>query len=222
MSATPPLDKEAAPRSRSAASVEPIAPEESHNSSQSQPPVKSGPRLYQLKPICPRFSTIDWIRLRRWQRMKDHERWIYGFVIDARERTFLVTVTFFRFVSDEQAKKAGRRFLQKRLARIVEAYVRVIERQKNGRAHIHFILRVVASAIACGWKLIELTIEWHGATYGFGRCEVELVKSPQKLAAYLVKSLREGARRATGRVVTYSQNIARPKYHEIYAMGGQK
>jgi hypothetical protein len=144
--------------------------------------------------------------------MKDHERWIYDFMVKARERTFFVTVTFIRLVSDKQAKEVGRRFLQKRLKRIVEAYVRVIERQKNGRAHIHFVFRVITSATACGWKLIWLALQWHGASYGFGRYEIESVRSPKKLAWYLVKSFREGALRATGKVVTYANNVRRVKY----------
>ena len=73
----------------------------------------------------PGFSTTDWIKLRRWQRMKDHARWITDFILEAHERTLFVTVTFFRFVSDRQAKEAGRRFFQKRLAAVIEGYVRV-------------------------------------------------------------------------------------------------
>jgi hypothetical protein len=203
---------DAAPQPRSAASLKTNSAEESHISSKTQTPAQVGPRLYQLKPICPGFSTTGWIKLRRWQRMKDHARWITDFILEAHERTLFVTVTFSQFVSDKNAKEAGRRFLQKRLSHAVEAYVRVIERQGNGRAHIHWIFRLVASAIACGCKIIQLSIKWHGRSFGFGRCQVEPVWHPERLAWYLVKSFKEGALRATGKVVTYSSNIHRMKY----------
>jgi hypothetical protein len=203
---------DAAPRLRRAASVKTNPAEEPHNSSRTQPPGRVGPRLYRLKPICPGFSTTDWIKLRRWQRMKDHARWITDFILEAHERTLFVTVTFSRFESDERAKELGRRFFQKWLAPIIEGYVRVIERQGNERAHIHWIFRLVAPAIACGCKIIQLSIKWHGRRFGFGRCEVEPVRHPERLAWYLVKSFKEGALRATGKVVTYSNNICRVKY----------
>ena len=135
---------------------------EPHNSSKTQPPGLVGPCLYQLKPICSGFSTTDWIKLRRWQRMKDHERWIRDFIVEAHDRTLFVTVTFYRFASARQAKAAARRFLRKRLAAVIEAYVRVIERQGNGRAHIHWLFRLISSASVCGWKAIELAIARHG------------------------------------------------------------
>jgi hypothetical protein len=144
--------------------------------------------------------------------MKDHARCITDFIMEARERTLFVTVTFSRFESDERAKELGRRFFQKWLASIMEGYVRVIERQENGRPHIHWIFRLVAPAIACGGKIIQLTIKWHGRSFGFGRCEVERVWHPKRLAWYLVKSFKEGALRATGKVVTYSQSVRRVKY----------
>ena len=203
---------DAAPRLRRAASVKTDPAEEPHNSSKTEAPARVGPRLYQLKPICPKFGTTDWIRLRRWQRMKDHKRWIYDFILEAHDRTLFVTVTFSRFESDVRAKELGRRFFQKWLAPIIEGYVRVIERQSNGRAHIHWIFRLVAPAIACGRKIIQLSIKWHGRSFGFGRCEVEPVWYPERLAWYLVKSFKEGAWRATGKIVTYSNNVRRVKY----------
>ena len=212
MNAKSPPKKEAASRSRSAASIKTNSTDQSHNSSRSQPPARVGVRFYPLKPICPRFSTNDWIKLRRWQRMKDHAQWITDFILEAHERTFFVTVTFFRFVSDRQAKEAGRRFFQKRLAPVIEGYVRVMERQRNGRPHVHWIFRLVAPAIACGCKIIQLSIKWHGRSFGFGRCEIERVRHPERLAWYLVKSFKEGALRATGKVVTYSNNLRRVKY----------
>ena len=169
-------------------------------------------RLYQLKPICPRFDTNDWPKLRRWQRMKDHARWITDFILEAHERTLFVTVTFFRFESDERAKELGRRFFQKWLAPIIEGYIRIIERQRSGRAHIHWIFRLITPARACGCKIIQLSIKSHGRSFGFGRSEVEPVWHPMRIGRYLVKSFREGALRATGKVVTYSQSVRRVKY----------
>ncbi len=186
--------------------------EEPHNSSKTQPPGLVGPRLYQLKPICSGLITTDWINLRRWQRMKYHARWITDFILEAHERTFFVTVTFFRFVSDRQAKEAGRRFFQKRLAPFIEGYVRVIERQRNGRPHVHWIFRLIASACTDDWKIIKLAIQRYGRMFGFGRFDCDPVEHPKKLAWYLVKSFKEGALRASGKVVTYSNNIRRVKY----------
>jgi len=50
------------------------SPKESHNPSQTQPPAQVGPCLYQRKPICPKFNANDRIKLRRWQRKKNHAR----------------------------------------------------------------------------------------------------------------------------------------------------
>jgi hypothetical protein len=176
--------KEAAPRPRSAASLKTNSAEESHISSKTQTPAPVGPRLYQLKPICPGFSTTDWIKLRRWQRMKDHARWITDFILEAHERTFFVTVTFFRFVSDRQAKEAGRRFFQKRLAPVIEGYVRVIERQRNGRPHVHWMFRLITSACTDDWKIIKLAIQRYGRMFGFGRFGCDPVETSQE--AFLV------------------------------------
>ena len=211
MSAASPQN-DAAPRLRRAASVKTNPAEEPHNSSKTQPPGQVGPRFYQVKPICPGFSTTDWIKLRRWQRMMDHARWITDFILEAHERTFFVTVTFFRFVSDRQAKEAGRRFFQKRLAPVIEGYVRVIERQRNGRPHVHWIFRLITSACTDDWKIIKLAIQRYGRMFGFGRFDCDPVEHPKKLAWYLVKSFKEGALHATGKVVTYSNNLRRVKY----------
>jgi hypothetical protein len=192
--------------------VKTIPAEEPENSSKTQPPGPVGPRLYQLKPICSGLITTDWIKLRRWQRRKDHERWIRDFIVEAHDRTLFVTVTFYRFASARQAKAAARRFLRKRLAAVIEAYVRVIERQGNGCAHIHLLLRLISSASVYGWKAIELAIARHGKGLGFGRYQVEFVRHPLKLARYLTKTLADSEERVEGKVVTYSTNIRRVRY----------
>jgi hypothetical protein len=203
--------KEAAPLSGKAANRRRTTIRESRISSETQAQQIDG-RLYQLKPICTTFGQIDWKNLRRWQRRKDHERWIRDFIVEAHDRTLFVTVTFYRFASARQAKAAARRFLRKRLAAVIEAYVRVIERQGNGRAHIHWLLRLISSASVCGWKAIELAIARHGKGLGFGRYQVEFVGHPLKLARYLTKTLTDSEERVDGKVITYSTNIRRVRY----------
>jgi hypothetical protein len=206
-----PPDKKEATRAGMKAAKTDSANQDSHN--QADPLVKqqSGP-LYHLKPNCPSFRQNDWKNLRRWQRRKDDERWIRAFIVEAHDRTLFVTVTFNRFVSARQAKEAARRFLQKRLASVIEAYVRVIERQGNGRAHIHWLLRLISSTNACGWKAIELAIARHGKRLGFGRYQVEFIGHRIRLARYLTKTLKDSEERVEGKVITYSTNIRRVRY----------
>jgi hypothetical protein len=78
----------------------------------------------------------------------------------------------------------GRRFFQKRLAPVIEGYVRVIERQRNGRPHVHWMFRLITSACTDDWKIIKLAIQRYGRMFGFGRFGCDPVETSQE--AFLV------------------------------------
>jgi hypothetical protein len=149
-----------------------------------------------------------------WKRGRDYGRTIEAMIEKEPARTFHLWLTFEKPVPYHEAKKRAIAFVRKRLRQIIEAAVWVFELQRSGRPHLHWLIRVIEAARACGWKIIRLAIARHGGDYGIGRSKIdERIRSAGELASYLTKAFRNAAFRVRGmRVIGFWGDVQRVRY----------
>ncbi len=147
----------------------------------------------------------------QWKRRTNHRRWIYRYVSEEPERTIFLTLGFCRYVTLDHAKGVSSRVIRWLRGKVVESWMRVVERSGN-RPHLHFLLRLRGGLdAATGLERIDVEIRERKASQLIGDWCAEPVADPWLISCYLVKTLwpENWHSRVPGRVITYSQNVKR-------------
>jgi hypothetical protein len=157
----------------------------------------SSPRLYYLEHNFfqrPKNRVPYYV----WARGQINQRRVEKLIREAPQRTVHVWLTFKEATPYKAAKERALALVRKRLRGVIESAYWVMEKQGNGHPHLHWIIRLVESARACGRKLIGLALKWHGSEYGIGRSGVEMIWDDGRLAAYVTKAFRDRSYRIVG------------------------
>src|SRR5260221_13280444 len=76
-----------------------------------------------------------------YHRGKVHRRRIEKLITEAPQRTYHVWLTFKKATPYREAKKRALNLVRKQLKGTIEAAVWILEKQGNGRPHLHWIIR---------------------------------------------------------------------------------
>jgi hypothetical protein len=144
-----------------------------------------------------------------WRRWKSANSNILAFLEQNLEDCLLLRITSHRRSTEKEFRKRLQNFWDNRLREHVTAYISVFElHRSDGRPHAHILIRTLLSVGAAIELLGDLIAE-HRTAYGLGKYHFRLIDSAERAANYLSKSLLPAARRAAGRVISYSQSVKR-------------
>jgi hypothetical protein len=205
MTTESPPQKEAAPRSRKAATAKTDALQKSHITSQIQLP-KALAKLGITATDPSGRPPLRGMAAKEWRRWKSANLNIVTFVEHDLGNCSLLTITS-RRSTEKLFRKRLKNFWDRRLREHVTARITVLELHKNGSPHAHLLLRTLVTANEAILLLARAIA--HARSYGLGKCFSRIVDDAVRAANYLAKSLLPGARRVAGRVITYSEGVRR-------------